>query len=144
MPILQWRCAHGEAPAISLACAPTLALATLDDSVDSNLVFIKGEGLIRWFGEGPPILKRVMFGPGIMLDHNPPQLSLLSCRLRQILRPAVGLYACDGAGHWSEIHFTETGVRELSRRIELIEARLDDIEWQLDQLATQQRERIDA
>ncbi|MEH2565317.1 hypothetical protein [Bradyrhizobium sp. AZCC 2289] len=91
MPILRWRCAHGEAPAVSLACASTVEIAPPDDSVDSNVVLIEGGGTIEWFGEAPPVIKRVLFQAGITLKHNPPQLSLLSCRDRYISTPAIGL-----------------------------------------------------
>ncbi|SIO49784.1 hypothetical protein SAMN05443247_06546 [Bradyrhizobium erythrophlei] len=132
LPILRWRCAHGEAPAVSLACASTVEIAPHDDSVDSNLVIIEGLGTIEWFGEGPPVIKRVLFQAGITLKHNPPQLSLLSCRDRYITTPAIGLYASGGDGCWSEVHFTETGVRELSRRIDMILERLEEIERRLE------------
>jgi hypothetical protein len=132
LPILQWRCAHGEAPAVPLACARTVALAPLDDSVDSNLVLIEGKGVIESFGEAPPVIKRVLFQAGITLIHNPPQLSLLPCMDRIIVAPAIGLYASGGDGCWSEMHFTETGARELSRRLSTIEERLEEIERRLE------------
>ena len=132
MPILQWRCAHGEAPAVTLACARTVEIAPPNDAVDSNLVRIEGSGTIEWFGEAPPVLKRVLFEPGVTLKHNPPQLSLLRCADRIITTPAIGLYASGGDGCWSEVHFTETGARELSRRLDKIEERLADIERRLD------------
>jgi hypothetical protein len=130
LPILQWRCAHGEVPAVTLACTDIVALAP-PDSVDSNLVHITGRGSIASFGEGPPIIKRVMFEAGITLEHSA-QLQLLCCRDRHISTPAIGLYASDGSGHWNEVHFTETGVRELSRRIDMILERLEDIERRLE------------
>jgi hypothetical protein len=132
LPILQWRCAHGEAPAVALACARTVEIAPLDESVDSNVVRIEGSGTIEWFGEAPPVLKRVMFGPGVTLKHNPPRLSLLCCIDRYITTPAIGLYASGGDGGWSEVHFTETGVRELTRRIDSILERLEQIERRLE------------
>jgi hypothetical protein len=132
LPILQWRCAHGEAPAVTLTCARTVALSPPDESVDSNVVLIKGSGTIEWFGEAPPVIKRVLFQAGITLKHNPPQLSLLCCRDRYITTPAIGLYASGGDGGWSEVHFTETGVRELSRRIDAILERIEDIERRLE------------
>ena len=132
MPILQWRCAHGEAPAITLAAASIVRIAPPDDAVDSNLVRIEGGGTIEWFGEAPPIIKRVLFQAGITLKHNPPRLSLLSCRDRYIVTPAIGLYASGGDGCWSEVHFTETGVRELSRRIDMILERIENIERRLE------------
>jgi hypothetical protein len=132
LPILQWRCAHGEAAAVTLACASTVEIAPLDDSVDTNLVHIEGTGTIEWFGKARPVIKRVLFQAGITLKHNPPQLSLLSCRDRYITTPAIGLYASLGDSHWSEVHFTETGVRELSRRIDSILERLEDIERRLE------------
>jgi hypothetical protein len=131
LPILQWRCAHGEAPAVALACARTVEIAPLDDSVDTNLVRITGKGSIASFGEGPPIIKRVMFDAGITLEHSA-RLQLLCCMNRQISVPAIGLYACDGMGHWNEVHFTETGARELSRRLDRIEQRLAEIERHLE------------
>lgn len=131
MPILQWRCAHGEAPAVTLACARTVALAPPDDSVNSNLVHITGHGSIASFGEGPPIIKRVMFDAGITLEHGP-KLQLLCCMNRTINVPAIGLYASDGSGHWNEVHFTETGAREISRRLDRIEQRLAEIERHLE------------
>jgi hypothetical protein len=132
LPILRWRCAHGEAPAVPLACASTVEIAPLDDAVDTNLVRIYGTGTIEWFGEAPPVIKRVLFQAGITLKHNPPQLSLLSCRDRYITTLAIGLYASGGDGCWSEVHFTETGPRELSRRIDMILERLEKIERRLD------------
>jgi hypothetical protein len=131
LPILQWRCAHGEAPAVALACARVVEIAPLDDSVDSNLVHITGKGSIASFGEGPPIVKRVMFEPGITLEHSA-KLQLLCCTSRQITVPAIGLYACNGNGHWNEVQFTETGARELSRRLDRIEQRLAEIERRLE------------
>jgi hypothetical protein len=128
VPILQWRCAHGEAPALTLACAPCLAIAPLDDSVDTNAVRILGEGIIESFGEGPPIVKRVMFAAGVTLKHNPPRLELLTGRNRVITVPAVGLYACAGGDAWYEIQFSMTGAGELSRRLDEIERRLMAIE----------------
>ena len=130
MPILRWRCAHGEAPAVTLACPHNgrLAIAPLDDSVDSNAIRIKGEGRIEAFGEGPPVVKRVMFAAGVTLVHNPPRLELLTERDRIITSPAVGLYACAGGDAWYEVHFTMTGDREPSRRIAELERRLAEIE----------------
>ena len=93
---------------------------------------IEGGGTIEWFGEAPPIIKRVLFQAGITLKHNPPRLSLLCCRDRYITTPAIGLYATSGDGCWSEVHFTETGVRELSRRIDSILERLEEIERRLE------------
>lgn len=131
MPILRWRCAHGEAPVVTLACKATVAIAPHDDSVDTNLVRISGPGTISSFGEGPPIIKRVLFDPGIVLRHSA-KLQLLSCFDRSISVPSIGLYACDGSDRWNEVHFTETGAREISRRIDRIEARLEDIERRLE------------
>jgi hypothetical protein len=131
MPILQWRCAHGEAPAVKLACAATVELAPIDERVDSNVVHITGKGSIRSFGKAPPVLKRVLFEAGITLEHSP-ELQLLCCRDRHISTPAIGLYASDGFGQWNEVHFTETGVRELSRRIDMILERLEEIERRLE------------
>ena len=132
MPILQWRCAHGEAPAVALACARTIEIAPLNDAVDSNLVRIEGRGTIEWFGAAPPVIKRVLFEAGTTLKHNPPRLSLLCCVDRYITTPAIGLYASGGDGCWSEVHFTETGVRELSRSIDSILDRLEQIERRLE------------
>jgi hypothetical protein len=131
MPILQWRCAHGEAPAVTLACQPTLAIAPLDDSVDSNVVHVTGQGTIASFGYGAPIVKRVLFDPGITLMHSW-HLQLLCCADREITTAAIGLYACNGYGRWSEIHFTATGAAELTRRADTVCLRLDDIEARLE------------
>ena len=111
---------------------PSSGSRRLDDAVDSNLVRIEGDGTIEWFGEAPPVIKRVLFQAGITLKHNPPWLSLLSCWDRYIVTPAIGLYASGGDGCWSEVHFTETGVRELSRRIDMILERLENIERRLE------------
>jgi len=134
VPILQWRCAHGEAAPVTLACARRVAIAPLDDSVDSNAVRIKGEGVIESFGEGPPVVKRVMFPAGVTLVHNPPQLELLTGADRRIIAPAIGLYACVGGNAWYEVHFTMTGRDEVSRRIDEIERRLTDIECAIGEL----------
>ena len=128
MPILRWRCAHGEAPPVTLACARRVAIAPLDDSVDTNAVRIKGEGTIESFGEGPPVVKRVMFAAGITLNHNPPSLELLTGRDRIITSPAVGLYACIGGDAWYEIQFTMSGHDEPSRRIDELEQRMTSLE----------------
>lgn len=128
MPILLWRCAHGEAPAVELACARTVSIAPVDDTVDTNVVRIVGGGTIEWFGPAPAVVKRVLFGPGITLKHNPPGLSLLCCTDRIITQPAIGMYATGGDGNWSELHFTETGARDVSRRLDVIEARLAALE----------------
>jgi hypothetical protein len=130
LPYLPWGCAHGEVPAVTLACADTVEIAPLDDSVDSNVVHIRGGGTIRSFGEAPPILKRVLFDSDITLIHSP-ALQLLSCMDRRITTASIGLYASDGFGHWNEVHFTETGAREFSRRLDRIEARLEEIERRL-------------
>ena len=63
-----------------------------------------------------------------LLKQNPPYLELLTFADRFIDVPAIGIYACDGASHWGEIHFMETGARELTRRLDAIEARLAGIE----------------
>jgi hypothetical protein len=131
LPILLWRCAHGEAPAVTLTCAETVAIAPPDDSVDSNIVHITGDGWISSFGEGPTVTKRIIFDAGITLEHNPPQLELLTGADRTITTPAIGLYACDGKGRWREVHFTATGAAELSRRLDRIEQRLAAIEQHL-------------
>jgi len=128
VPILHWRCAHGEAPAVTLPCWPVVPLSPRDDAVDSNTVRIVGEGVIWSFGEGCWITKRVIFPPGVTLKQNPPYLELLTFADRFIDVPAIGIYACDGASHWGEIHFMETGARELTRRLDAIEARLAGIE----------------
>ncbi|MBO4221965.1 hypothetical protein [Bradyrhizobium neotropicale] len=128
MPILQWRCAHGDAAPVTLACAATVALAPFDDSVDSNIIRIAGCGTITWFGEGPPVTKRVVFGPGIILVHDPPRLELLTDADRHISALSIGTYSCDGDGRWLEVHFTSTGAAELSRRLDAIEQRIGDIE----------------
>jgi len=142
LPILRWRCAHGEAPAVTLACARTVEIAPLDDAVDSNVVRIEGgrhHRMVR--GEAPPVIKRVLFQAGITLKHNPPQLSLLCCVDRYITTPAIGLYASGGDGCWSEVHFTETGTRELSRRIDSILERLEEIERRLEPMTTDHHRR---
>ncbi|WFU19442.1 hypothetical protein [Bradyrhizobium sp. CB3481] len=131
MPILQWRCAHGDAPAQTLSCAETVAIAPLDDSVDSNIVRISGCGTIAWFGDGPAITKRIIFGPGIVVVHNPPRLELLTDADRHISALSIGIYSCQGSGNWLEIHFTSTGAAELSRRIDAMEQRLATIERRL-------------
>lgn len=136
MPILRWRCAHGEAPAVRLACAHCVDLAPADDSVDSNVVHIVGEGEIESFGDGPPILKRVLFEAGITLKHSA-NLQLLGCRDRIIVTPSIGLYASDGAGQWNEVHFTATGAGEVIRRLDAIEAWLSDVESRLARLEQQ-------
>lgn len=129
MPVIPWNCAHGEAPSVLVRCdGPTVEIAPYDDSVDSNSVLVHGPGTIYAFGPGPPIVKRVMFSPGITLKHNPPILSLLTCQDRVIATPAVGTYARNGDGQWSEIHFSATGSAEVSRRMDALESRLAELE----------------
>jgi hypothetical protein len=36
LPILRWRCAHGEALPVTLASAPCVAIVPLEDTVDTN------------------------------------------------------------------------------------------------------------
>jgi hypothetical protein len=130
LPILRWTCAHGEAAGVTLACAEIVAIAPFDDSVDTNVVRIEGEGEIAWFGDGPPVIKWVIFGPSITLK-NSDRLELLCGTDRVVTTPAVGRYMCDGEGHWSELHFAATGNADLSRRLDAIERRLSTIEARL-------------
>ena len=60
-----------KTPPVTLACARRVAIAPLDDSgVDTNAVRIKTKSTIESFGEGPPIVKRVIFMTGIAQNHN--------------------------------------------------------------------------
>lgn len=132
MTILRWRCAHGDTPAIELGCGEIVPLAPDDDSVDSNIVRIVGGGVIGSFGEGFCVTKRVIFSQGTRLVHDPPRLALLTGQDRIINALSIGTYSCDGEGDWTEVHFTSTGAEETSRRMDLIERRLSEIEKRLD------------
>lgn len=134
MPILQWSCAHGEAKPVTLACARCVEIAPHDDRVDTNAVRIKGAGIIESFGEGPPIVKRVMFPAGVTLIHNPPRIELLTERNRVIKAASVGTYACVGGDAWYEISFSASGPDEPSRRIEELEQRLAVMERRIAEL----------
>jgi hypothetical protein len=140
LPLLRWRAEHGEAPLVTLACARTVDLSPEDGSVNSNTVFIKGEGVIESFGNGPAgecdpqgqwcglaITKTVFFAPGITLKHSP-RLHTLSERDRVMTTACVGVYRCNGGSNWGEVFFTATGDAEITRRLDDIEQRLIRIE----------------
>jgi hypothetical protein len=140
MPLLRWRAEHGEAPIVTLACARIVELSPADGSVGSNTVYIKGDGTIECFGNGPSgdidpqgrewglaITKTVFFDAGITLKHSL-QLTTLSLRDRVMLTPCVGIYRCNGGSSWGEVLFAATGAAEVSRRLDDIEARLARIE----------------
>ncbi len=143
MPLLRWRAEHGEAPIVTLACARTVELSPADGSVGSNTVYIKGEGVIESFGNGPSgdtdpqgrrwglaITKTVLFDAGITLKQSA-RIATLSERDRQMLTPSVGIYRCNGGSNWGEILFAATGAAEVSRRLDEIERRLAEFERQL-------------
>ena len=102
----------GEAAPITLPCADVVALAPMDDSVDSNAVIIEGAGEITSFGDSQRyVLKRVKFVPlgGTIKLFNGPQLNLLSGQQRSIKNISFGMYVCNGANSWDEVYFVERG-----------------------------------
>ena len=146
MPILRWRCEHGEAPTVDLACATVVDLSPQDGSVHSNTVYISGEGTIESFGNGPAgerapqgrawglaVTKTVVFDAGITLKHSD-RLLTLSGRDRVMATACIGIYRCNGGGRWVEVHFAATGSAEATRRLETIERRLDEIDERLRKL----------
>jgi hypothetical protein len=136
MPILPWRCAHGDAPIVHLACAPIVCLAPIFDQVDSNIVHIEGGGVIQSFGWGQAITKRVLFEAGITLKHSK-SLQLLSLQDREINEPSIGIYASDGM-RWNEIFFTATGAAEVTRRLERIERQLEAMAWRIEEIESRE------
>jgi hypothetical protein len=130
MPILRWRCAHGEAPAVTVAAQRIVHLAPWDDSVDTNVVHITGPGEIEWFGWGHACTKRVLFEAGIILRHAS-QMQLLGLQDRAISEPSIGIYVSEGDGYWNEISFIATGAAEITRRLDAILSRLDEVESSL-------------
>jgi hypothetical protein len=124
-------CAHGDAASVTLQCADVVALAPLDDSVDTNFVHIEGMGTITSFGEGPRITKRVLFLPtdgATITLVNSPALVLLAGKQRIIRGTAHGEYICDGEGRWIESYFAETGVLAVEHRIDELERRMAELE----------------
>lgn len=142
MPILQWRCAHGEAKPVTLARSRFMQIAPPDNTVDSNAVRIQGIGTIESFGEGPPIVKRVMFPAGVTLKHSP-RLELLTERDRVMTSTSVGLYACVGGDAWYEIHFTASGRDEPTRRIAELEQTVAALERRIAELEVRQRASVE-
>ena len=134
-------CAHGDAASVTLQCADIVALAPLDDSVDTNFVRIEGAGTITSFGEGPRITKRVLFLPagGTITLVNSPTLVLLAGKQRIIRSTAHAEYVCDGEGRWIESYFAETGLLAVEHRIEELERRMAELENQSPRLQSGQR-----
>jgi hypothetical protein len=133
MSIIPWNCAHGDAPVVVVELdGYTARLSPEDDGVDSNIVRIRAEpgSTIRWFGDGPPmwVTKRVIFPPGVLLIHDPPSMSLLGERDRNIEAISIGTYTFDGQGNWAEVSFTSTGAQEIGRRLDDLEQRLAKME----------------
>jgi hypothetical protein len=119
-------CAHGDAASVTPQCADIVALAPLDDSVDTNFVRIEGSGTITSFGEGPRITKRVLFLPagGTITLVNSAALVLLTGKQRIIRGTAHGEYVCDGEGRWIEKYFTATGDFAVENRMDELERRV--------------------
>lgn len=140
MPILPWACAHGEAAPVVLACAELVDIAPPDDSVDSNAIIIEGEGEILSLGFGPGgfIRKRIVFrptpgepdgpAPTIILQHNPPQLTLSTGSAREITEESYGEYVCNDQGHWFELYFTGTGASSAENKLIALERRINELE----------------
>lgn len=143
MPILRWACAHGEAPPVTVAADSIVHLAPWDDSVDSNVIHITGPGEIEWFGWGHACTKRVLFDAGIILRHAS-QMQLLGLQDRAISEPSIGVYVSEGNGFWNEISFVATGAAEISRRLDAILSRLDEVESSLADIRLRQHAPTDA
>lgn len=132
MPALVWECAHGDSPPVVLENDTTVDISPPDDSVDSNMVQITGNGHIRNFGLGPGfwITKRVEFlGNNVTLVDGP-NLVLLTGANRSISGPAYGTYRCDSTGVWTEISFNNFGAMSM----EDVKAKLQDLEARISQL----------
>lgn len=110
MPIVPWQCALGDAPAVTLPVAATVAIAPPDNSVDTNKVTISGTGTISSFGAAPLVTKDVTFLPvgGTIVLTNSLALQLLGATSRTITGQCFGRYASDGTGNWVEIGFAAT------------------------------------
>ena len=96
MSIVPWDCALGDAPAVSLPCAPTVALAPPDGSVDTNIVIITGSGTITSFGPSPLarpypfILLDALGNPILDADNEPiplPESVPTGCTKRVVFQP---------------------------------------------------------
>jgi hypothetical protein len=141
MPYVAWNCALGEASPAYLICMPTVPLAPMDDSVDTNSIVIEGAGTIVSFGDCQRIvMKRVKFVPlttaeraggAVIVLRNSPQLNLLSGQQRSINDISYGFYQCDGANRWNEVYFVQRGtalVSTLEERINALERRVEELE----------------
>jgi hypothetical protein len=132
LPILPWACAHGDAPAIALVCAPVVAIAPADDSVDSNDIAITGFGAINSFGACPyTITKKITFSPDagktITLTNSAALQTLLGAN-RVIAVHSIGSYHCDGLDNWTEISFTATGSATLEARVTALESAMTTLQ----------------
>jgi hypothetical protein len=134
VPIIPWRCAHGDTPVVTLDCAEEIGLA----SADTNSVLITGRGVIRSFGPSPATLNgakvavtvTVIFQPdkGEQIVLEGEQVITLSGKPRTITGISFGIYSCYGHEDWVEQGFWETGERETSRRLDHLEERLKKLE----------------
>jgi hypothetical protein len=136
-----WQTAHGEAQPAWLSVADTVAIAPMDDSVDTNTVVIEGAGTITSFGDCQNVVrKHVKFVPLVMRDGeraaatillvNSPHLNLLSGQQRSISKEAFGDYQCDGDNNWTEVSFSQKGTAlagELEERIVALEEKMKDL-----------------
>ena len=129
MSTVPWDCAQGDAPAVFLPCAATVALAPPDDSVDTNIVIVTGSGTITSFGPSPQAqqgldengvllptvavgcTKVVVFEPSsgssIVLTKGA-QLALLGAANRTVSNRSIGTYTVDNDNNWIEQSFADT------------------------------------
>ena len=130
MPLLPWRCAHGDAPQVAMECADVLALA----AARTNIVSVGGRGTVSSLGACEhAITKHIHFRPAggaIELEHSP-TLQLLGGADRTIAGEAHGTYRCDGSGTWREVYFTGTGAASAELRIAALERRVAELEQRL-------------
>ena len=129
MSTVPWDCAQGDAPAVFLPCAATVALAPPDDSVDTNIVIVTGSGTITSFGPSPQAqqgldengvllptvavgcTKVVVFEPSsssTIVLTNGAQLALLGAVNRTISNRSIGTYTVDNDNNWIEQSFADT------------------------------------
>jgi hypothetical protein len=138
LPILSWTCAHGDAPAVTIPCAATVAIAPDDNSVDTNQVIVSGTGTITSFGScSTPITKRVYYGAGVTLI-NSASLVLLAGANRTTSAPSIGTYSTAGDGVWREELFSVAGaVESLEAEIAALQAEITALQSRVATLETE-------
>lgn len=135
MPIIPWRCAHGDAPWVFLLCQPTLELG----AADSDRVIVTGEGTITSLGRSPadaergvPCTKTIYFEPAGIIEILPgPTIALLGSGSRIIEGKSFAVFSCDGLDHWTENSFVDLAwsPHDLDELIDIVEVLAANNHW---------------